>query len=116
MTRKTVQGYFDALAKRDGWESFLAEGMTFTSFTSPRKEAHGKEAYLAATRRFYGSIASFVLRDLVVDGKRVCAFTRYELRGPNGATFESDVAELFTVSDGKIDSFGIYFDSAPFPR
>ena len=30
--------------------------------------------------------------------------------------FTSDVAEIFSVRNGKIDSFAIYFDSAPRPR
>lgn len=35
---------------------------------------------------------------------------------PGRAPFASDVAELFTVRDGKIDSFAIYFDTAPYPK
>jgi hypothetical protein len=41
--------------------------------------------------------------------------THYDLRGPAGP-FTSDVAEVFTIRDGKIHSFDIYFDSAPFPK
>jgi len=33
-----------------------------------------------------------------------------------GPAFTSDVAEVFYVVDGKIGSFDVYFDSAPFPR
>lgn len=116
MTSNTVRGYFDALARRDAWASFLASGMVFTSFTSPVKEVRGKAAFLEATRRFYSSIVSLELRELIVEGERACALTRYELRGPGGETFTSDVAEVFTVRSGQIDSFGIYFDSAPFPK
>ena len=115
MTRDTVQGYFDALARKNGWERFMAENLVFTSFTSPVKEVRGKDAFLTATQRFYSSIVSLEVRDLIVDGAKACALTRYQLRGPTGSTFTSDVAELFSVSSGKIDSFGIYFDTAPFP-
>jgi ketosteroid isomerase-like protein len=50
-----------------------------------------------------------------VEGPKACALTRYQLQGP-ADVFQSDVAEIFTVRDGKIDSLGIYFDSAPFPK
>ena len=40
----------------------------------------------------------------------------YEVRGKDGGTFTSDVAEIFTVRDGKIDSLAIYFDTAPYAR
>ena len=51
----------------------------------------------------------------MIEGDKVCALTRYELQPPKGNTFNSDVAEIFTVKDGKIVSLAIYFDTAPFP-
>ncbi|SRR5712691_1539095 len=115
-TKDTVHGYFNGLKQQRGWDSFLSEDMTFTSFTSPAKQVAGKRAYLEATKRFYSTIASVELRDLMVDGDKACALTRYQLRPPDGNAFTTDVAELFTVRNGKIDSFAIYFDSAPFPK
>jgi len=56
------------------------------------------------------------VRSLIVDGATACALTRYELQPPRGAAFQSDVAEIFTVRDGKIDTFGIYFDTSPYPK
>jgi ketosteroid isomerase-like protein len=70
-----------------------------------------------ATKGFYSMIRRFEVRQLIVDGDAACALTRYDLQPPSGgAVFQSDVAEIFSVSNGKIDSFGIYFDSAPFPK
>ena len=115
-TRMVVQDYFDRLAQRSGWESALADDIVLTSFTSPVKEVRGKHAFLESTKRFYAGIQSFELRDLMTDGDRAVALTRYQLGGPGGVSFASDVAEVFSVSNGKIDSFAIYFDSAPFPK
>lgn len=115
-TRDAVQGYFGSLKQKKGWEAFLAEDMTFTSFTSPIKRVSGRAAYLEATKRFYSMITALEVRDLVVDGHKACALTRYELQPPAGPAFGSDVAEVFGVRDGKISSFDIYFDSSPFPK
>jgi ketosteroid isomerase-like protein len=116
-TRQTVQSYFQRLASGDGWQSMLAEDMVFSSFTSPVKAVAGKDAFLRATQRFYSMIARVELRDLMVDGERACALTRYELQPPNGgARFSSDVAEVFSVKNDRIESFGIYFDTSPYPR
>jgi ketosteroid isomerase-like protein len=54
------------------------------------------------------------VRELMVDADRACALTRYEVRSEDGGTFTSDVAEIFAVRDGKIDSLAIYFDTAPY--
>jgi len=114
-TRNVIESYFKALEARKGWESLLADDVVFTSFTIPNREITGKQAYIEATKRFYSTIQSFELRGLLVEGSKACAQTRYQLKGPAGA-FQSDVAEIFTVRDGKIAALGIYFDSAPFPK
>ena len=115
-TRATIERYFGNLEKKAGWESLLDEQMTFTSFTSPVKRLSGRAAYLEATQRFYSMIAALEVRDLLVSGDKAVALTRYQLRPPAGPTFTSDVAEVFVVRDGKIGTFDIYFDSAPFPK
>jgi ketosteroid isomerase-like protein len=114
-TRTVIETYFKRLGMRTGWESLLADDVAFTSFTSPIKQLAGKQTYLEATQRFYSTIQSFELRGLIVEGGNACALTRYQLKGPAG-TFQSDVAEIFTVQDEKIATFGIYFDTAPFPK
>lgn len=115
-TAGIVQDYFAALARKQGWESFLAEDFSFTNYASPNRRLSGKDAYLAATRRFFSMVSSLELRQLIIDGRSACALTRYELRPPGSAAFQSDVAEVFSVRDGKIASLAIYFDTAPYPK
>lgn len=115
-TREIVQDYFDKLKRKKGWDALLGEDMVFTSFASPTKELKGKEAYLQSTKRFFSMVNSVEVRDLVVEGERACALTRYEVTPPGSTPFHSDVAEIFTVRNGRIDSFGIYFDTSPYPR
>ena len=83
-TQETIQLYFDRLQQKTGWESLLADDMAFTSFTSPIKQVIGRDAYLQATSRFYSMIVRVEVRDMIVDGDRVCALTRYELQPPHG--------------------------------
>jgi|SRR5438552_10009670 len=115
-TKEIVQRYFEELKRSGRWESFLADDMTFTSFTSPVKEVTGKAAYLESTKRFFSMVKAVEVRDLIIEGAKACALTRYQLQAPSGSRFQSDVAELFTVRNGKIDTFAIYFDTAPFPK
>src|SRR5438094_3409526 len=115
-TKEVVQSYVEEIKQRGRWESFLADDMTFTSVTSPVKEVSGKAAYLESTKRFFSMVKSVEVRDLIIDGAKACALTRYQLQAPSGGRFQSDVAELFTVRNGKIATFAIYFDTAPFPK
>lgn len=115
-TTELLRQYFEALAQKGSWQSFLADGLRFTSFTSPRKELTGKAAYLESTKRFFSMVVSLEVRELLVQGEKACVLTRYQLQGPTGGRFDSDVAEVFTVRNEKIESFGIYFDTAPYPK
>jgi ketosteroid isomerase-like protein len=115
-TQDVVRHYFEELARKGNWESSLSDDLTFTSFTSPGKEVTGKAAYLESTRRFFSMIATVEVRDLIIEGAKACALTRYQLRAPNGSSFQSDVAEIFTVARGQIIALAIYFDTAPFPK
>ena len=114
-TKEIIQRYFDELTKKGNWESFLSDDLEFTSFTSPVKHVTGKAAYLESTQRFFSMIRSVEVRDLIIEGTKVCALTGYQLQGPAGS-FRTDVAEVLTVADGKIRSLAIYFDTAPFPK
>lgn len=115
-TKHTIEGYFEDLKQRKDWQSFLADDMVFTRFASPIKQIVGKGAFLESTKRFYGGILTFDLRDIMTDGDKACALTRYQLQLPDAPAFQSDVAEIFRVRNGKITSFDIYFDTAPFPK
>ena len=115
-TKEIVRRYLDAVGAAEGWESLLSDDAKFTSYTSPVKEVPGKKGFIEATKRFYSKTSSMLVKELIVDGNRACALTRYEVAGGNGGTFVSDVAEVFTVKGGKVDSLSIYFDTAPYSR
>jgi ketosteroid isomerase-like protein len=115
-TRAVVQDYFRALELGESWQAFLAEDLAFTILSSPVKRVSGRAAYLEATRRFYSMIRSVHLRELIIEGERACALTHYELEGPDGKRFESDVVEILTVSRNQITSLEICFDPAPYPK
>ena len=115
-TRDTIQAYFQSLRQKTGWEAFLSEDMSFASYTTPIKRVTGRAAYLEATKRFFSMITAVEIKDLVVEGNKACALTRYELQPPASPAFESHVAEVFELQEGRIRSLEIYFDSAPFPR
>ena len=114
--RAVVEAYFSALRDRRGWERLLADDIVFTSHTSPVRRRSGRTTMVEATKRFYATIETVDVQQMLVDGDRVVVLTRYSLRPPAGETFSSDVAEVFEVRDGAIASFDIYFDSAPYPK
>jgi ketosteroid isomerase-like protein len=114
-TNTTISSYFEALKADREWRQHLADDMVFTNYASPSRRLEGRAAYIDATRNFFAMITGVEVLELLVEDNRACARTRYSLQVPAGPSFTSDVAEFFTVRDGKIDSLSIYFDSAPYP-
>ena len=116
-TRDTIERYFDRLKQKGDWQSLIGDDLIFTSMTSPPRQVKGKSAYLERTKGFYAMIRVCEVRELLFDGDRAVALTRYELAPPNGASpFTSDVAEVFRVKNDRIVALDIYFDSTPFPK
>ncbi len=115
-TRDVVKDYVDSVRANGRWESFLSEEIEFTNFASPVRRTTGKPACLEVLGRFYSMMRALEIEGIVVDGDKACVLARYELQPPGGPVFESHVAEVFQVGGDKITSFGIYFDSAPYPK
>ncbi len=114
--KETLQEYYKHFEMKSGWEDFFTEDVVFTSFTSPAREVRGKAMMLKGVQNFLASVRSMQVRELIIDGDRACGLVHYEMQSPQGSSFPSDVAEIFTMKGGKFDSFGIYFDSTPYPK
>ena len=115
-TKEAVAQYFDRLKKKEGWQDSLSDDLVFDSYTRPTKRITGKQAYLESTNGFYSSIRQMQVRELLTDGDKAVALTHYDLEPAPGRQISTDVAEVFTVRNGVIDSLAIYFDTAPFPK
>jgi len=111
-TKEIVQGYFDGIARKKGWEDFISDEMVFVGPNMGRRT--GKEEYVGATVRFLRAVDSAKMSQLIVEGDNACAIVRYELLSPKGNRLSADIAEIMTVRNGKIASSAIFFDTAAF--
>ena len=115
-TKDLIHSYFDSLMRKGDWKALLAEGMTFSSFAIPVKRLTSMDEYLESTKRFFSMISAVEVKEMLIDGDKACALTRYELRAPGGLAFDCHVAEIFKVQGKEIVALDIYFHSTPFPR
>jgi len=53
---------------------------------------------------------------MIVENENACALVSYDLISPKGKNFSGDVAEIWKVKDGKLESLAIYFDTAEFQK
>jgi ketosteroid isomerase-like protein len=110
-TRTAVENYYKGIAKKDGWQSLIADDIVFTG---PGSNSKGKRAYVDATDRFLLVVNGSHVKELIVEGNKAFALVHYDLLSPKGNEASSDVAELLTVKDEKINESTILFDTAAF--
>lgn len=110
-TKETVHRYYDGLNQKAGWESVIADNMIFTG---PKTKTQGKDAYIQATNGFLRVVRSVQISNLIIDGNNASVIAHYELVSPKGNTTGSDIAEVFVIKDGKIESSSIFFDTTAF--
>ncbi len=89
---------------RKALENLLSADFTFTS---PVDDHINRARYFERCWPNSEHLASFDIKDLMVEGNHVCA--RYEARTTQGATFGN--TEFFTVDRGKITQVEVYFGS-----
>ena len=110
-TKEIIERYYDGIAQKKGWESEISEGIAFSG-AGPKTT--GKAAYIEGTSRFLRAVKTSKVVILIIEGNKACAVVRYELVSPKGKEMSSEVAEILSVGDGKINSSSIFFDTAGF--
>jgi ketosteroid isomerase-like protein len=110
-TKEIIEKYYDGIAQKKGWESGISEEIVFSG-AGPKTK--GKTAYIEGTGRFLRAVKASNVVTMIVEGNKACAVIRYELVSPKGKEMSSEVAEILSVKNGKIDSSSIFFDTVAF--
>jgi ketosteroid isomerase-like protein len=110
-TKEIIQSYYDGIAQKKGWESVISDEIAFSG-AGPKTK--GKTAYIEGTGKFLRAVKSSKVVTMIIEGDKACTIVRYELVSPKGNNMSSDVAEILSVKNGKIDSSTIFFDTAAF--
>ena len=54
------------------------------------------------------------VKQMIVDRDNACVIGNYNYVFPNGKSINGDVAEIWKIKNGKLDSLTIYFDTLTF--
>jgi hypothetical protein len=56
------------------------------------------------------------IKEMIVQDDSACVIGNYDYIFPNGQSIIGDVAEIWKVNNGKLDSLTIYFDTLTFNK
>jgi ketosteroid isomerase-like protein len=111
-TRELLDLYYATLSQKGQCGSLLSENFLLGGTVA--KETHGRDAYEESL--FFKYVKSLKVKTMIIDGKRACAVVKYNLESPKGDRLSCDVAEVWEMKDGKLDSLAMYFDTVAFHK
>src|SRR6185503_1959628 len=114
-TKQLLETYYKGLAEKTNWDSVIADDFRFVGGDMTKTTPIiGKSAYIEVINRFSNLFDSMHVKRMIIDNDGACVIANYDYKFPNGAKINGDVAEIWTVKDGKLDSLTIYFDTLTF--
>ena len=110
--KELLNKYYNGLAIKGDWHFLLSDEILLTGTIA--KESRGKDPFV--NNNFFKMVRSLKVKEMIVENEKACALLKYDLMSPKGKSFSSEVAEIWKVKDGKLDSLAIYFDTAAFQK
>jgi ketosteroid isomerase-like protein len=74
----------------------------------------GKQAYIEIIKRFSQRFESMRVNQMIIEGDKASVIGNYNFQFPNGHKTNGNVAEFWTVRNGKLQSLTLYFDTLTF--
>ncbi len=114
-TKELLEFYYKGFAEKSKWENFLADDFVYIGGDMTNQEPLiGKQAYIEVVKRFSKVFSAMRVKDMIIDGNNACVIGNYDFKFTNGKEINGNVAELWTVKDGLLQSLTIYFDTKTF--
>ena len=108
--KELVEQFYDYLVqKNDAWSTLFSENITFADAGMNINQA-GKEGVVNSFNQFLRSVEDIRVRQIIVENENVCAIVRYDYVNSERDKLTQDVAEIWLVKEGKLESLTIYFD------
>ena len=114
-TKELLETYYKGFAQKKDWDSVLSDDFKFVggdmTQTTP---VTGKAAYIEVIKRFSQLFTNMRVKQMIVEDDSACVIGNYDYVFPNGKSINGDVAEIWKVKNGKLDSLTIFFDTLTF--
>jgi len=116
-TRELLETYYKGLAKKQGWESVLADDFQFIGGDMTKQNPTvGKPTYIETIARFGKLFTDMRPREIFVQDDSAFVVANYDYVFPGGKKISGNVAELWKVKNEKLQSLTIFFDTAGFEK
>jgi ketosteroid isomerase-like protein len=103
------------LPKKSGWDSVISDDFKFIGGDMTKSTPIvGKQAYIEIIKRFSLLFTNMRVKEMIIDGNNACVIGNYDYVFPENKKVNGNVAEIWRVKKGKLDSLTIFFDTLNF--
>ena len=114
-TKELLEIYYDGFAQKIGWDSVISDDFKFIGGDMTKTTPIvGKQAYIEIIKRFSQLFTNMRIKEMLVEGNTACVIGNYDYVFPGGKKINGNVAEIWKVKNGKLDSLTIFFDTLNF--
>ena len=114
-TKELLDIYYNGFTKKRGWEDVIADDFKFVGGDMTKTTPLiGKSAYIEVIKRFSKLFKNMRVKEMIIDGDSACVIGNYDYEFPGGKNINGDVAEIWKIRNGKLESLTIFFDTLTF--
>ena len=114
-TKQLLETYYKGFAEKANWESVIADNFQYVGGDMTKAEPLiGKQAYIEVIKRFSQVFTAMRVKEMIIQDNKACVIGNYDFKFPHGQELNGNVAEIWTVNNGKLQSLTIYFDTLTF--
>jgi ketosteroid isomerase-like protein len=114
-TRQLLEIYYKGFAEKSNWESVIADNFEYVGGDMNNTQPIiGKQAYIEIIKRFSQRFESMRVNQMIIEDDKASVIGNYDFQFPNGHKINGNVAEFWTVKNGKLQSLTLYFDTLTF--
>jgi ketosteroid isomerase-like protein len=115
ITRQLLEKYYKGFAEKANWESTIADDFEYVGGDmNSTQPVIGRQAYIDIIKRFSQRFEAMRVKQMIVEGDKASVIGNYDFVFPNGFKINGNVAEFWTVKNGKLKSLTLYFDTLTF--
>ena len=114
-TKELLETYYKGLAKKQGWETVIADDFRFVGGDMANTvPVVGKAAFIEIVKRFSQLFTNMRVKEMIIEKGSACVIANYDYVFHNGKSIKGDVAEIWKIKNDKLGALTIFFDTLNF--
>ena len=97
----------------DDWQDLISDRIVFKG---PVDQVSGKQRFIELNQGFFPLVKGYEPLNAFDYGEHVCLEGTFKVSTPSGKTIDLEMAEIYSVKNGQIQTVRVYYDAEEFRK